>query len=79
MRYCAVHMIRTAFDFLIVLQGVDLSPHMLAVARHTLASRPSNAHLRNVISYKHAAAEDTGLAAGSYDLVCLCLVSVCMQ
>jgi hypothetical protein len=51
---------------------------MLAVARHTLASRPSNAHLRNVISYKHAAAEDTGLAAGTYDLVCLCLVSACM-
>ncbi|CAM9304406.1 unnamed protein product, partial [Phaeothamnion confervicola] len=63
--------------------GVDLSPHMLAVAQHNLATRDAQASrspldLRDArprVSYVHAAGEMTGLADASADLVALCLVS----
>eukprot|EP00611_Tribonema_gayanum_P014254 TRINITY_DN2557_c1_g3_i1.p1 TRINITY_DN2557_c1_g3~~TRINITY_DN2557_c1_g3_i1.p1 ORF type:complete len:407 (+),score=151.41 TRINITY_DN2557_c1_g3_i1:69-1289(+) len=57
--------------------GVDLSPHMLSVARHQLATRPdltARAAPRR-IDYVYAAAEATGLPDASADLVCLCLVA----
>ncbi|MEO0985950.1 MAG: class I SAM-dependent methyltransferase [Cyanobacteria bacterium J06639_14] len=49
--------------------GVDLSPYYLAVANYR--SQPHN----KPIQWVHAAAEDTGLAARSFDLVSLCLVA----
>lgn len=48
--------------------GIDLSPYFLAVARYrTAESNPT-------ITWHHAAAESTGLAPGSFDLVSACLV-----
>jgi ubiquinone/menaquinone biosynthesis C-methylase UbiE len=48
--------------------GVDLSPYFLAVAQY-------NSQERNLkINWKNAAAEATGLAAASFDLVSACLM-----
>jgi len=49
--------------------GVDLSPHMLAVARYRAAERASRA------TFLHRRAEATGLRGGSVDLVTLSLVA----
>ena len=59
--------VRRAFPRVESVTGVDLSPHMLAVAVHT-ADDPAPRFL-------HAAAEATGLEAGSFDLVSMCLVA----
>lgn len=60
--------LKRAFPSAKNLVGVDLSPHMLAVARHTAdADAP--------IRFIHAAAEDTGLPPASFDLVSMCLVA----
>jgi ubiquinone/menaquinone biosynthesis C-methylase UbiE len=48
----------------VAVEGLDLSPHMLAVAR----VRDPDARIAR---WHHAAAEDTGLPAGSFDLVSL--------
>lgn len=52
--------------------GVDLSPYFLAVAQYRqqehLESQPT------AMTWHHAAAEDTGLPAASYDLVSACLM-----
>jgi ubiquinone/menaquinone biosynthesis C-methylase UbiE len=50
------------------LTGVDLSPYFLAVAQYN--SRQRNTH----ITWKHAAAEATGLPDASFDLVSACLM-----
>ncbi|CAM9431279.1 unnamed protein product [Discosporangium mesarthrocarpum] len=55
--------------------GVDLSPHMLSVARHNLRTREEQAYARGRVSYIHAPGEKTGLEEGSADLVSLCLTS----
>ena len=49
--------------------GLDLSPYYLAVANYR--SQAQN----KAIAWVHAAAEDTGLEARSFDLVSLCLVA----
>ncbi len=48
--------------------GVDLSPYFLAVAQHC------NAASGQPLTWHHAAAEATGLPAGSFDLVSACLM-----
>jgi SAM-dependent methyltransferase len=57
------------------LEGLDLSPEMLAVARvreaEWLASTAAAATPAPIHAWHHAAAEATGLEAGSYDLVTL--------
>lgn len=55
--------------------GVDLSPHMLAVARHNLRTREDQSSARGTVEYLHAAGEGTGLADNSMDLVSLSLTS----
>ena len=55
--------------------GVDLSPHMLAVARHNLRTREEQSAARGTVEYLHAAGEGTGLADNSIDLVSLSLTS----
>ena len=59
--------VRRAFPNVKEVTGVDLSPHMLAVAVHTAADPAPR--------FLHAAAEETGLEAGSFDLVSMCLVA----
>ncbi|MGF1523836.1 MAG: class I SAM-dependent methyltransferase [Leptolyngbyaceae cyanobacterium] len=49
--------------------GVDLSPYYLAVANYRSQSQ------NKAITWVHAAAEDTGLEARSFDLVSICLVA----
>jgi SAM-dependent methyltransferase len=51
----------------VAVEGLDLSPQMLAVAR---VLDPEG----TIRAWHHAAAEDTGLAAGSFDLVTLQLL-----
>ncbi len=51
--------------------GVDLSSHFLTVAQYQAASQPAK---HPNIRWVHAAAEATGLPAGSADLVSACLV-----
>ncbi len=48
--------------------GLDLSPYFLAIAHHRSRQRHTQ------INWVHAAAESTGLADTSYDLVSTCLV-----
>lgn len=55
--------------------GVDLSPHMLAVARYNLGRREEQGQARGRVQYMHAAGEMTGLADSSMDLVSLSLTS----
>lgn len=55
--------------------AVDLSPHMLAVAKYNLAMREEQTGARGRVEYMHAAGEMTGLADSSMDLVSLSLVS----
>jgi ubiquinone/menaquinone biosynthesis C-methylase UbiE len=67
-----------------LITGVDLSPHFLAVARHRSRLRqspqgnglqiPDRPSAETDPTWVHAAAESTGLAAESYDLVTACLV-----
>ncbi len=67
------------------LTGVDLSPYFLAIAQyreqqhrdrqHQEQQHQEQSHTSNpAITWKHAAAESTGLPAGSFDLVSTCLV-----
>jgi ubiquinone/menaquinone biosynthesis C-methylase UbiE len=51
------------------LTGVDLSPYFLAVANYRAQQQPATS-----IKWVHAAGEDTGLPAHSYDLVSLFLI-----
>lgn len=63
--------------------GVDLSPYFLAIAQYR-ARQYRDPQFRNLhphhhasspaITWKHAAAESTGLTAGSFDLVSACLM-----
>ena len=56
--------------------GVDLSPHMVAVGSYLQQQRrQQQGAAAPDITLLHAAAEDTGLPAGSFDLVAICLVS----
>ena len=48
--------------------GVDLSPYFLAVAKYRAEQNNQN------VNWVHAAAEDTGLPSGSFDLVSACLM-----
>jgi ubiquinone/menaquinone biosynthesis C-methylase UbiE len=50
------------------LTGLDLSPYFLAIARYQSQQRQISA------TWKHAAAEDTGLPDGRFDLISVCLV-----
>ena len=52
--------------------GVDLSPYFLAVAQYRDRQRQQEGH--QPLTWVHAAAEQTGLAAASFDLVSVCLV-----
>ncbi|QQE66440.1 SAM-dependent methyltransferase [Leptolyngbya sp. BL0902] len=52
--------------------GVDLSPYFLAVAQYRQQERQEAQP--PAITWHHAAAEDTGLPAASYDLVSACLM-----
>lgn len=59
------------------LTGVDLSPYFLAVAQYRQQERPQDHRGRPAaapITWHHAAAEDTGLPSGAYDLVSACLM-----
>jgi ubiquinone/menaquinone biosynthesis C-methylase UbiE len=49
--------------------GVDLSPYMLAVAKYSMETKPSQLAAQSRVSYLHALGEDTGLARGDLDLV----------
>lgn len=53
--------------------GVDLSPYFLAIAAHNTDHSPMNRHHTRP-HWVHGAAEATGLGAGQYDLVSVCLV-----
>lgn len=59
----------------VVVEGLDLSPHMLAVARAREAERLAAAGPSRISSpptvWHHAAAEATGLPSGAYDLITL--------
>ncbi|KAJ1417415.1 S-adenosyl-L-methionine-dependent methyltransferase [Ochromonadaceae sp. CCMP2298] len=58
--------------------GLDLSPHMLAVAKYQLGRgdiTPEARDARQRISYTHGAGESTSMAKGDVDLVSLSLVS----
>ncbi|CAM9111916.1 unnamed protein product [Choristocarpus tenellus] len=55
--------------------GVDLSPHMLSVARYNLRTREEQASAIGRVAYIHGAGEGTGLADNSADLVSICLVN----
>ncbi|RFP63109.1 MAG: class I SAM-dependent methyltransferase [Limnothrix sp. CACIAM 69d] len=55
------------------LTGVDLSPNFLAVAAYNTHHSPMNPD-RAQPRWVHAAAENTGLPAASYDLVSACLL-----
>ena len=52
--------------------GMDLSPHMLAVAKFNLLS---NFSARKSISYIHGLGEDTSLGNGDVNLVTACLIA----
>jgi len=52
--------------------GMDLSPHMLAVAKFNLLS---NTLARRSVSYVHGLGEDTSLGKGDVNLVTACLVA----
>lgn len=55
--------------------GVDLSPHFLAVGRYEQEKRvAARGGAPEALTFRHAAAEATGLPAGSVDLVSICLV-----
>lgn len=55
--------------------GVDLSPFFLAVANYRLRERFSCQGKEEVVTFIHAAGEDTKLPAESADLVSMCLVA----
>ncbi|CAM9486979.1 unnamed protein product [Heterosigma akashiwo] len=55
--------------------GVDLSPHMVAVARHRQQTRAAERAEAGRMHFLHGAAEATGLPDKSQDLVSLCLVN----
>lgn len=54
----------------VVVEGLDLSPQMLAVARAREAERPAGEG-SPITRWHHAAAEATGLPSGAYDLITL--------
>jgi ubiquinone/menaquinone biosynthesis C-methylase UbiE len=56
--------------------GIDLSPYFLAVGRAMQRRREQTAGDASVesLTFKHALAEDTKMAAESFDLVSMCLV-----
>ncbi|HEY9737624.1 MAG TPA: class I SAM-dependent methyltransferase, partial [Trichocoleus sp.] len=64
------------------LTGVDLSPYFLAVAQYRTVhepdssrpAQPAEAQFSASVTWHHAAAEDTGLPSGDYDLVSACLM-----
>lgn len=51
--------------------GLDLSPYMLAVAKHQLYSAFKDAK----VTYMHGCGEDTGLGSNDVDLVSMCLIN----
>lgn len=53
--------------------GVDLSPYFLAVAQYRQQEQ-ADARPSSPITWHHAAAEETGLPAATYDLVSACLI-----
>jgi len=57
--------------------GVDLSPYMLAVAKHELLTKPRLATARRQITYLHGAGEDASIigSGNNVDMVSVCLVS----
>ncbi|KAF6258798.1 S-adenosyl-L-methionine-dependent methyltransferase [Scenedesmus sp. NREL 46B-D3] len=55
--------------------GVDLSPHMVAVARYHQEQRELASGSKEPLSILHRKAEDTRLPAGSFDVVSMCLVA----
>ena len=67
--------LRAAHPSLRSLTGVDLSPYFLAVGAHLQAARVAAGEAAPAITFRHAAAERTGLDAESYDLVSMCLVA----
>ncbi|CAI5488609.1 unnamed protein product, partial [Closterium sp. Naga37s-1] len=54
--------------------GVDLSPYFVAASNYNVRERSKQAGRELPFTFIHAAAEDTGLPAGSVDLVSICLV-----
>ena len=55
--------------------GIDLSPHMLSVAKFQLETQTSLESARKSIKYMHAAAEKVDIGVKDIDLVTMCLVS----
>ena len=55
--------------------GIDLSPHMLSVAKYNLRNRPELKEARDRVQYVHAAGEETGLPDRFADMVSICLVN----
>ncbi|MCC3591210.1 class I SAM-dependent methyltransferase [Microcoleus sp. PH2017_28_MFU_U_A] len=54
--------------------GVDLSPYFLSVAQYRSQQREAEFSNQKSPTWVHAAAESTGLATASFDLVSICLV-----
>ncbi|CAI5482663.1 unnamed protein product [Closterium sp. Yama58-4] len=54
--------------------GVDLSPYFVAASNYNVREKSKQAGRELPFTFIHAAAEDTGLPAGSVDLVSICLV-----
>ncbi|CAI7801907.1 unnamed protein product [Closterium sp. NIES-54] len=54
--------------------GVDLSPYFVAASNYNVREKSKQAGRELPFTFIHAAAEDTGLPAGSADLVSICLV-----
>lgn len=54
--------------------GVDLSPHFVAVAQYEQEQREVKSGMKESIRFMHAAAEHTGLASESADMVAVSLV-----
>lgn len=69
------HWLETRQDEAVVVEGLDLSPHMLAVARAREMERPEAlgpmGKPSSPTTWHHAAAEATGLPTGAYDLITL--------
>eukprot|EP00607_Mallomonas_marina_P001941 CAMPEP_0182428110 /NCGR_PEP_ID=MMETSP1167-20130531/21030_1 /TAXON_ID=2988 /ORGANISM="Mallomonas Sp, Strain CCMP3275" /LENGTH=189 /DNA_ID=CAMNT_0024610789 /DNA_START=532 /DNA_END=1101 /DNA_ORIENTATION=+ len=54
--------------------GVDMSPYMVAVARHELQQKSSLLSARSHVTYLHNAGEDSKLGEKDVDMVSACLV-----
>eukprot|EP00798_Chlamydomonas_sp_ICE-L_P012997 gene12997-5361_t len=54
--------------------GIDLSPQFLVVGSYEQQRREKESGTKEPITFKHIAAEATGMPDASYDLISVCLV-----